>query len=86
MGSYQPLRTDQIAGMEVTQTPDSLMLSQEKYIENVLQKEGMTEANPVGTPMDLNMKLEPNPNENELNCSNSYARLLGSLQYIANST
>jgi hypothetical protein len=36
-------------------------------------------------PMDQNGKLGPNPEINEPNCSNSYARLLGELQYILNS-
>jgi hypothetical protein len=46
----------------------------------------MTNANPVGMPMDPNLKLEPNLDDNERNQSNSFAKLLGSLQFIANST
>lgn len=45
----------------------------------------MTEANPVGIPMDPNIKLQENPDANKPNQSNSYARLLGSLQFLANS-
>ena len=36
--------------------------------------------------MDLNIKLAPNPDNNELNRSNSSAKLLGCLQFISNST
>ena len=36
--------------------------------------------------MDPNIKLAPNPDNNELNHSNSYAKLLGCLQFISNST
>jgi Reverse transcriptase (RNA-dependent DNA polymerase) len=75
-----------IVGIEVTRTDKTITISQEKYIENVLRKEGMLDANPVGMPMDPNLKLEPNPDDNEPNRSNSFAKLLGSLQYIANST
>jgi hypothetical protein len=46
----------------------------------------MADTNPVGMPMDPNGKLGPNPEDNEPNCSNSYVRLLGELQYISNST
>jgi hypothetical protein len=46
----------------------------------------MAKANPVGMPLDPNVKLVPNPEDNELNRSNAYAKLLGELQYIANST
>ena len=38
-------------------------------------------------PMDLNMRLEPNPDSNNGgNRSNSYTRLLGELQFLANAT
>jgi Reverse transcriptase (RNA-dependent DNA polymerase) len=56
-----------IVGIEITCSDDAITISQEKYIENILQKEGMTNANPVGMPMDPNLKLEPNPDNNELN-------------------
>ena len=46
----------------------------------------MAEANPVGMPLDPNNKIEPNPVPNEPNRSNSYAKLLGELQYVANAT
>jgi hypothetical protein len=73
-------------GIEITCTDDGIKISQEKYIENVLRKEGMIDANPVGMPMDPNIKLIENPDYNEPNRSNSYAQLLGCLQFIANST
>ena len=46
----------------------------------------MLDMNPATMPMDLNIKLAPNPDNNELNCSNSFAKLLGCLQFISNST
>ena len=75
-----------IIGIEVTRSDDTITISQERYIENILWKEGMANANPVGMPMDPHINFKPNPDENELNRSNSFARLLGSLQFIANST
>jgi hypothetical protein len=36
--------------------------------------------------MDLNLKLEANPDGNKGNCSNSYACLLGELQFHVNAT
>ena len=36
--------------------------------------------------MDPNIKLEPNPDGNEGNQSNSFAKLLGELQFLTNST
>jgi len=46
----------------------------------------MLDTNHTNMPMDLNIKFAPNPDNNELNCSNSFARLLGCLQFISNST
>jgi Reverse transcriptase (RNA-dependent DNA polymerase) len=75
-----------IVGIEVTHTDNSIMLSQERYIENVLQKEGMAKANPAAMPMDPHLKLALNPDESKPNQRNSFVKLLGSLQFIANST
>jgi hypothetical protein len=75
-----------IVGIEINRTKDAITISQQSYIEDILRREGMNEANPVGIPMDPNVKLQENPDTNEPNRSNSYARLLGSLQFLANST
>jgi len=75
-----------IIGIEITMMPEYLRISQGKYIDNLLRKENMAEANPVGMPLDPNIKIGPNPEHNEPNRSNSYAKLLGELQYVANAT
>jgi hypothetical protein len=75
-----------IVGIEITKNDDSIIISQEKYIENILEKEGMNEANPVSMPMDPNDKIKPNPDGNEGSRSNSYAKLLGKLQFLTNAT
>ena len=75
-----------IVGIEVMCTNNSISISQQKYIENLLHKEDMLEANPVAMPMDLNIKLAPDLDNNKLNHSNLYAKLLGCLQFISNST
>ena len=46
----------------------------------------MTKANAVAMPLDPNVALEPNPDGNAGDCSNSYVRLLGELQFLANAT
>ena len=46
----------------------------------------MENANPVAMLLDPNMKLAPNPESRELNHSNDYTLLLGSLQYLAIAT
>ena len=75
-----------IVGLEITTKGDSIIISQEKYIEAILKREGMEHANPVSMLMDPKIKIELNPDGNEGNKSNSYARVLGELQYLANAT
>jgi hypothetical protein len=75
-----------IIGIEITQAEDSITISQKVYIESILKREGLSEINSVTTPLDPNIKLEPNPDGSEGNRSNSFARLLGELQFLANNT
>src|SRR6202162_4080175 len=75
-----------IIGIEITIMLEYLRISQGKYVENLFRKENMAEANPVGMPLDPNVKIGLNLVYNEPNRSNSYAKLLGELQYIANTT
>lgn len=76
-----------IVGIEISRTKNSITISQKKYIETILKNEKMYDTNPVAMPMDLNMRLEPNPDSNNGgNRSNSYTRLLGELQFLANAT
>ena len=75
-----------IIGVEITQIEDAITISQKVYIESILERKGLSGINSVATPLDPNIKLEPNPDGNEGNRSNSFARLLGELQFLANST
>jgi len=75
-----------IVGIKITMSKDSIAISQSKYIKSILKKEGLKHANPVGMLLDPNSPLKPNPEGNEGNRSNSFARLLGELQFIANAT
>ena len=75
-----------IIGIEITKNDDSILISQEKYIDSILKREGMDEANPVSMPMDPNDQIKPNPDGNEGSRSNSYAKLLGELQFLTNAT
>ena len=46
----------------------------------------MERANPVATPLDSGTKIDPNPDQADGDECNSYARLLGELQYLASAT
>ena len=75
-----------IVGIEITQSEDSSKIAQKVYINSILERESLSRINSVATPLDSNIRLEPNPDGNEGNRSNSFARLLGELQYLANCT
>jgi hypothetical protein len=44
-------------GIEVNQNPKYIVISQKKYVGELLNKFGMTECNHVSTPMEHNFKL-----------------------------
>ena len=75
-----------IIGIEITKKDDSIIISQEKYIDNILKREGIDKSNPVSTLMDPNHQVESNPEGNIGSKSNHYAKLLGELQFLTNST
>jgi Reverse transcriptase (RNA-dependent DNA polymerase) len=75
-----------IVRIKITLKEQMVTISQRKYIENILKKEGLKHANAVSTLLDVNSLLEPNPEGGQGDQSNSYARLLGELQFLANTT
>jgi len=75
-----------IVGIKIMMSKDLIAISQRQYIKSILKKEGLEQSNPVAMPLDPNVPLEPNPEGNEGNRSNSFTRLLGELQFITNAT
>jgi Reverse transcriptase (RNA-dependent DNA polymerase) len=75
-----------IVGIEITQTLNLITITQKQYILSILQSEGMQDANPVSTPLDTNIKLEHNLDGSVSDQSNSFAMLIGKLQYLATVT
>ena len=75
-----------IVGIELAISPDYISISSTSYIDAILARERMDGCNAVSTPLDPNVALVPNPEINEVNRSNDFARLLGELQYISNTT
>ena len=83
-----------LLGMGISQNPEdhSIKLFQTTYVDSLLKKHGLEDANPVSTPLDPNIKLNLDPNEpndskmkgeSPEHASASYARLIGSLMYLA---
>eukprot|EP00253_Pinus_taeda_P022881 PITA_22881 len=68
-------------GIEVTQHPKSIFLSQKKYIGDLLNRFGMTECNPLSTLMEQNLKLT-SIERKEFEDATKYKQLIGSLIYL----
>ena len=68
-------------GIEVTQRPKSIFLSQKKYIGDLLKRFGMIEYNPLTTPMEQNLKLTSIEGK-EFENATKYRQLVGSLIYL----
>ena len=68
-------------GIEVTQNPKYIFIFQKKYIGEFFNKFGITECNPLSTPMEQNLNFtskEGNEFENET----KYRQLVGSRIYL----
>lgn len=72
-------------GIEIRQQDGEIQLSQRRYMQNLLEKFGMEEANPVSTPSDLKVKMDVDKmHHNKENRKDyPYRELIGSLMYLA---
>lgn len=75
-----------IIGIKITHKDDSITISQQKYVKSILHHKHMDNTNLVATPLDSNIKIQPNLDGNKGNQSNSYAKFLGELQFLTNAT
>eukprot|EP00253_Pinus_taeda_P036323 PITA_36323 len=68
-------------GIEVTQYPNFIFLSQKKYIGDLLNRFGMVECNPLTIPVEQNLKLTLIEGK-EFEDITKYRQLVGSLNYL----
>ena len=71
--------------MEITFSEPSLCISQSHYISKLLDQFGMTNCREVSTPSDPNVRLSKTEGK-DLNTPKVYQELIGSLNYLANSS
>ena len=87
-------RPTNLLGMGIAQNDENgaISLFQTAYIDSLLKKFGMVDANSVTTPMDPNVKLDDSETsesntdklgEQDTRGSTSYSTLIGSLMYLA---
>ena len=73
-------------GVNITRKENALHISQEQYINSILEKYNMANANPVSTPMDINVKLEKDDSYSKPVDTVLYQSMIGSLLYAAIAT
>ena len=73
-------------GINVKIDKDSISLCQNQYIERLLDKYGLTDANTVSTPMDPSVKLVRDDKYSKRVDSVRYQSMFGSLPHLARAT
>ena len=73
-------------GVNFQQTEGSISMSQKQYLLKLLEKYKLTEANPVATPMDTNVKLVKNDGHSKKVDPIHYQSMVGSLLHAARAT
>ena len=71
-----------ILGVKIIRMGDSIMLSQEHYVEKILKRFGHFDAKPVSTPYDANTHLMKNRGDHVGQVE--YAQIIGSLMHLMN--
>jgi Reverse transcriptase (RNA-dependent DNA polymerase) len=67
-------------GLEIKQEKSGIFISQ-AYAREILQKFGISDYNPIATPMELDAKLSKFEGEEAVD-SNTYQSMIGSLRYL----
>lgn len=77
-----------ILGINITRNRKqrTISIDQRKYIEQILEKFGMRECNPVSTPMDINVKFSKMMEKGENEEKFPYREAIGSLLFAAQVT
>lgn len=68
-------------GVEVTKSPSGLLLSQRRYISDLLQRHAFTEIKPVKTPMSSSATLSLHSTQPEVDAV-KYRSIVGALLYV----
>ncbi|SGZ34392.1 BQ5605_C071g12878 [Microbotryum silenes-dioicae] len=76
-----------VLGIQIRRSPDgSISLSQEQYLKDVLARFGMSDAHPVATPMQPDLRLEVELQPTPFPDRTRYLQAIGSLMYASTGT
>ena len=68
-------------GLQIKQSSNGILISQEKYIKELLKKLNMFDSKPIDTPMGTNPKLITDESDSLVN-QTMYRGIIGSLLYL----
>jgi hypothetical protein len=71
-------------GLQITQRPEGMFISQEKYLREMMKRFQMEDSKHVGTPMVTGCQLSKDDDSPDVDQS-SYRSMIGSLLYITTS-
>ena len=71
-------------GMEFQITKQGMVLHQRKYVKEILKRFIMNDSNPASSPVEPNVKLEKNGDEDKVDVT-LFKQIVGSLRYLCNS-
>jgi hypothetical protein len=71
-------------GLQITQRPEGMFISQEKYLREMMKRFQMEDSKPMGTPMVTRCKLRKDDDSSDVD-QRSYRSMIGILMYITTS-
>nr|GEZ29180.1 retrovirus-related Pol polyprotein from transposon TNT 1-94 [Tanacetum cinerariifolium] len=71
-------------GLQVNQSPCGIFINQSNYVLDILKKYRMESSDPVGTPMEINIKHDLDKNGTPVDAT-KYHSIIGALMYLTSS-
>jgi hypothetical protein len=79
-------RLNYLLGIRFTRDEKGLFLSQDKYVERIVQRYGLEQAKESSVPMSTSTRLSKEDGSTKLKDNQEYQSMVGSLMYVALAT
>ena len=80
---YDLRKLSYFLGMEFQMSKQGMVLHQRKYVKEILKRFIMDDSNPASSPVEPNVNLEKNGEENKVDTT-LFKQIVGSLGYVCN--
>jgi hypothetical protein len=75
-----------LLGIEIIQSERAVMLSQEQYTKEILDRFGFLDSHPVSTPLDPNSRIRKAEPDDPIHNQTLYQQMIGCLMYLVTGT